>query len=130
MMTIIPKDKHDLASCERLALAADENVIPKIKELLVWIQDMNWPVALPISQRLSSLNTELISPIKDILEGNDDRWKLSIVYFIGGTKPEIQKELAGELERLSREPNEGEKREEVHLVAEELLESMKDITSR
>ncbi|WP_373273219.1 DUF5071 domain-containing protein, partial [Vibrio parahaemolyticus] len=47
--------------------------------MLEWLQDLNWPVADPVSQRLLQLNLELVEPLLLILSSDDDVWKYWIV---------------------------------------------------
>lgn len=77
-MKIIPEHKLDFEACENLQLANDEQIINDLPALLKWLQDMNWPVARYVRDRIQKLGRPLIEPIRIILNGSDDVWK----YFI------------------------------------------------
>src|SRR5512139_1927496 len=78
-MNLVPTSKDDFHACANLAAATDEEIAPLAAELLEWLQDMNWPVAPLVRQRLARLGTRLVEPISGILRGDDDIWKFWII---------------------------------------------------
>ncbi len=74
-MNIAPTNKSDLDACNNLYLASDEEVSEKINELLVWVQDINWPVATSICERLKSIGSPLVEPLRKILPDSNEIWK-------------------------------------------------------
>lgn len=121
-MSIVPKHKSDLASCKNLSTASDEEVVTKIPELLEWLQDMNWPVAPLVCERLKSIGDPLIVPLRKVLTGSDACWKYWIITCLLREAPnETVFSLREALETLANHPSSSEEAEGVHLEAREVL---------
>lgn len=86
---LIPKDKFDIETVDRLSDYSFDEVRQIAPDLLTWIQDMNWPVAKPISKYLQSISEHLTEDIIKILKGTDDTWKYWTLHVFGlwTTKP-------------------------------------------
>lgn len=126
-MRIVPNSKADDEACKNLALAKDDDIKPHIYELLECLQDLNWPIAAPVSERLSVLGVELVEPILDVLNSDDDPWKYWIVsHFLHGIKPAIYGRLRFKLNQMKKHPTKGEVEEEVHDAVCELLSSRRN----
>jgi hypothetical protein len=69
-------DKFDVSTIE--TLSADEFITYQ-KELLAWMQDINWPVAKVLSERLIPYVPQMTENILKILNGNDFDWKLNLI---------------------------------------------------
>ena len=123
MKDLIPKDKGDVKTAERLKNYSFEEVKSIIPELLEWIQDMNWPVARPIANYLESIAEYLTDDIIKILNGDDDVWKYWCVSVFGlnATKP-ITPKLMMEFKRIATNPTQGEILEEVQKLTLEFVE--------
>lgn len=120
-LRIVPADKHDLTACKRLALASDAEVLVHIRELLTWLQDMNWPVARPIAARVATLGPGLAAPIREILHGDDDVWKYGVVTaLLPASGRALVAALAQALDRILVNPSMGETREGVVEAVREL----------
>jgi hypothetical protein len=121
-MKIVPTHKSDLDACINLSVASDEEVEKKISELLEWIQDINWPVAPLICERLKDIGAPLIEPVRNILSGGDDVWKYWVISnLLEVASKETVCQLRSELENIAKNPTESEKAEEVNIVASEVL---------
>jgi hypothetical protein len=121
-MKIVPENKFDMVAVKNLQVATDVEVTAKISELLTWLQDMNWPVAVHINERLISLGAPLVKPIEEILDGNDTMWKYWIItYLISKTSPEVKTRLRPKLVSLEKNPTDGEIVDEVNIAASEVL---------
>ncbi len=119
---MIPKDKSDSEAVARLKAASEERVAPLVPTLLEWLQDINWPVARPIAEVLREHPTELVEPIRAVLNGDDDIWKfwvLAEVVLPG--EGELRLALESEVLRIVNHPTPGEVDEEVHLIARDVL---------
>ena len=123
MEELIPKNKGDVKTAKKLKNYSYEEVKNIIPELLSWIQDMNWPVALPVSEFLQSISEYLTNDIIKILQGNDDVWKYWCVSVFGlnAIKP-IDTRLIAEFKRIAINPTETEITEEIHKLILEFLE--------
>ncbi|MFK8021266.1 MAG: DUF5071 domain-containing protein [Pseudomonadales bacterium] len=118
----MPADKFDLEACKRLAIASDDDVIKNISELLEWIQDMNWPVASPICDRLSKIGSPVVPHIKKILLGTDETWKYFVISgLVHRSSEETILSLRPILNSIVEQPTGREEAEEVNIVAMEVL---------
>lgn len=96
---LIPKHKADTSTAEKLMGYSFEEIEPIIPQLLEWIQDMNWPVAEPVSRYLESISGHLTPYIVEILRGNDPTWKYWCLRVLGHSK-QIDYVLLQEIRRL------------------------------
>ena len=64
---LIPKDKFDESGVEELKKLSFEQIKPIIPDLLVWLQDMNWPVARSIADILEPFTDRITPEIVAIL---------------------------------------------------------------
>ncbi len=119
---IVPKNKHDLDACKRLALATNDEVAIHVDMLLACLQDLNWPIAAPVSDRLAMFDQRLISPVQRILVGDDETWKYWIIsYLLHHVDVAILEGLRFTLNRLAKSPTRSEAEDEVAIVALDLL---------
>jgi hypothetical protein len=51
-MKIVPSNKSDFEACNNLQVTSDEEVLKNIAELLEWLQDINWPEATKVIERI------------------------------------------------------------------------------
>ncbi len=121
-MRLVPIGKADDVACENLEAALDEELIPHIEALLECLQDLNWPIAAPVSLRLSKLSFELVKPIENILLGVDEVWKYWIISnLLYQVDDDVFSELRLVLNRIKQHPTKGEQEEEVFDAVCELL---------
>ncbi len=80
---LIPTNKADTATAEKLWYFSFEEIKPIVPDLLTWLQDLHWPVSEPISKYLQTFSEHITDNLLDILKGNDDEWKYSIIYIFG-----------------------------------------------
>lgn len=126
-MSLVPKDKFDDEACENLKSASDEELIPHIDGLLECLQDLNWPIAAPVSERLSMLGSPLVKPIIKILSGSDEVWKYWIVsHLLYQVSDDVFNELRFKVNSMKLNPTKSEIEEEVLAVVCELLEARKN----
>ena len=118
----LPKDKFDFATVETLNKLPVEAIAPHIPELLVWLQDTNWPISKPVANLLSKQRKELIEPIRTVLYGNDAIWKKGIISdLVCNTDSEVRLSLSDELMRIANHPTKEEKEEETDLAARDAI---------
>ena len=124
MTHLVPKHKCDDDACAALAAASDQDVIPYISDLLQCLQDLNWPIAGPVADRLSRLGHELVEPITEVLSGTDEIWKYWIVsHLLHNVREEVYRALLFKLNHIRRKPTPDERVEEVHDAVCSLLAS-------
>lgn len=100
---IVPKYKFDFDSVESIKNATSDEIVRYSSELLTWLQDMNWPIAYPITDILIDFVNELETEIIEILDGQDLNWKINIVinllyYSTFGISESLKSKLAGILD--------------------------------
>lgn len=78
-MRICPLSKYDDEACENLAKASDEEVLQELDSLLEWTEDLNWPVAWPVVQRLAKLGIKLVPSLRIIFQNDDYHWQYFII---------------------------------------------------
>jgi hypothetical protein len=129
MEELIPKDKLDIEAVARLYNYSYHEIKPIIPQLLEWLQDINWPVAIPMVDYLLTMSEYLTDDIISILKGNDEVWKYWCLYAFGmnNIKP-IDLRLLSEFERIAYFPTQGEIKEEVQEVAMKVMNKVKNET--
>ncbi|WP_167855912.1 DUF5071 domain-containing protein [Natronospirillum operosum] len=126
-MRLVPKDKGDLEACDNLQMASDAELTPYLTELLECLQDINWPIAFPVSVRLSTMGVELVKPTLDILNSDDEVWKYWIVsHFLHQVRPAVLAPLRFKLNAMKSKPTRPEIEEEVFDAVCELLAERPD----
>ena len=117
--TLIPKDKFDFETVEKLKNYSFEEIEPIIPVLLEWLQDMNWPISRSIAELLIPFSEKISSEILKILQSEDQVWKYWILITFG----EIIKDkmVLNEIERIAKDPAKGEIDEEVFEIAKEII---------
>jgi hypothetical protein len=114
----VPADKYDHAAIQRAEAVGFPALDPILGALLVWVQDMNWPVAPRTARLLREAGPEIAPPIIDVLRGGDDEWKWSILWEVAGhLRPEVWGLVAGDVERVARAPTTGEALSEANEAA-------------
>ena len=125
---LIPKDKFDTSPFDSLMTLTDDAIEPLIPKLLIWIQDMNWPVAPHVIKVLAKhckvTEKYILSLLKP--EQKDDIWKHNIIRYLLYEWPSFPDDelIMSEIVRISECPTEGEKEE---LVDEAALKYLDDI---
>lgn len=74
----LPKHKSDHESVDVLTSLERSMVIPLLPELLVWLQDTNWPIASEIVDLLLKYTVEIIPHVKTIFSQSDSGWTYNI----------------------------------------------------
>ncbi|MBP5608624.1 MAG: DUF5071 domain-containing protein [Lachnospiraceae bacterium] len=124
---LLPKDKFDLSTTEELMMLDDDEIEAIIPDLLIWIQDMNWPVAEPIAMILIVYRKLTEKYLLDLLkpEQKDDIWKYNIITQLlmkWSSKP-YDPRITAEIIRIAEKPTKGEWQESVDEAAREYLET-------
>ncbi len=87
--------------------------------MLEWIQDINWPVAKPISEYLVVINENISQEIIAILKTNDEVWKYWTISIFG--KITNDQSIQNEIIRIAKNPTENEIEEKVSKIANEII---------
>jgi hypothetical protein len=117
--TLIPKDKFDFETVDKIKNYSFEEIEPIIPDLLEWLQDMNWPISRPIAELLIPFSEKISSEILKILQSEDQVWKYWILTTFGETVKD--KMVLNEIERIVNNPTKDEIDEEVFEIATKII---------
>lgn len=121
----LPRDKGDFERVNKLADLDKSIIVLLIPNLLEWLQDINWPIAMKVSGLLLKYPKETIPYVKQVLSTNDDIWKeWCLVYFVEKLPQELKIDFINDLKRILCSPTAGEKLEGVNETAEMILKSI------
>jgi len=70
--SLIPKDKHDHRVISKLKKLSFEDIQPIVPDLLIWLQDMHWPIAIKVAKVLKPFADRINSEVLPILTSNDE----------------------------------------------------------
>ena len=124
LAALIPVTKFETEKALALVQLGFPAVEPVMPQILEWLQDLNWPVGQIFQPFLVGIGEPLAPYFRTVLAGEDDGWKYSLLRVIVDQSPELARKLRPELERAARNPSAGESKEEVDLVAIEILEAL------
>jgi hypothetical protein len=119
LQQLIPKHKADVETAEKLSSYSYAQVKPIIPQLLIWLQDMNWPVARPVAEYLRQFTEEINPELVNILQGNDEMWKYWIIDVFGSTTTNAA--VIKEMDRIAYNPTSNEVDAGVDEIAREVL---------
>lgn len=117
--TLIPKDKFDYETVDRLKSCSYDQIESIIQELLEWLQDMNWPISQPIAEYLLPFSEKIAPEILKILQGKDEVWKYWMLVTFG--KITKDKLVLEEINRMAKNPTQEEADNEVSEIANEII---------
>jgi Domain of unknown function (DUF5071) len=120
--SLVPLDKFDLAAANAAAKAGWPAIEPNAEQLLLWVQDANWPVARILAPALAVIGAPLAPYVRQVLAGEDETWKYHLIGTVVAQSQELTSALRPELERIAFMPTPSERAEEVCNVAREALE--------
>ena len=130
---LVPKNKFDSSNIERLKHLTDNEIEPILPSLLEWIQDCNWPVAGDILPVLALHQSALVPLIHRVLSPHekDDIWKYWIITCLAPLfSDESINCILSDIQRIAKNPTQGELREEVHEAAVIFLQNRLSKTGR
>ena len=119
---LIPQDKHDHERARAAIHAGYPAVEAILPELLVWLQDINWPVAQTLAPFLASIGEPLIPHLRAIFETDDEIWKGWVISCVVEDSPPLALAFREYLERVADNPTQNEIDEYVAVLARDVLE--------
>ena len=122
MKNIIPKDKGDMETAERLKQYSIEEIKEEIPKLLEWLQDFNWPVARPVSDYFSPHINTISNELIDVLQGDDGMWKYWIIGLIINAPVAPNPDIINAVKYLAENPSQDDINCEVDIEAREFME--------
>lgn len=119
---LLPQDKCDEEMVPLLAEAGYPAVAPYLDELLGWVFDPNWPIAVPMAEWLSTLGAPMIEPLRRVLQGEDGDAKVNCLWgVVRHLDPALRPQLIDDLHRLAERPTENDRAERADACARDLL---------
>ncbi|MBS3649154.1 DUF5071 domain-containing protein [Pseudaminobacter sp. 19-2017] len=76
---------------------------PVLPQILQWMQDMNWPVAMLFESLVTSIGPPLAPHLRDIFLTDDDVWKYWMLKVVVGDCPALVTMLRPEITQLSQQ---------------------------
>jgi hypothetical protein len=121
-MTVLPRDKFDISAVQQLSQAEPSEIEKLAPQLLEWLQDANWPIAVPMANMLVTYQNNILSEVSVVLRGEDPIWKYwCIELLVKKLNSKCIMALKSDLENLANNPSSIEVLEEVSRVAKEVL---------
>ena len=118
----MPRHKHDHEAAERAVTLGWPGIEPVVTELLVWLQDYNWPVSRPLAPLLAAVGEPLVPYLEEILLGDDAIWTYWVIQcVVADSVPAVTERLRPILERMATAPTGNEIAEEVDEAARAAL---------
>ena len=101
---LVPRDKFDFERANAAIAAGYPVVAPILPQLLVWIQDMNWPIADPLAAFFATIGAPLAPYMRVIFETDDAIWKSWIVTKVVAESPDLARVLHPDLQQIASLP--------------------------
>lgn len=121
-MHIIPQDKFDMDAIKQIDTTSNIDLEPYLAELLIWVKDIDWPVARPIAKRLSLCGIELVHPIKTVLLSDDALWKYWVITeILVNLSKDVRACLVDDMVQLINNPSAVDREESVDKAAGDLM---------
>jgi hypothetical protein len=102
--SLMPQGKHDIERANAIVAAGYPAIAPVLPDLLVWLQDFNWPVARVLAPFLISIGSPLIPHVRSIMDTDDEVWKYWIIVVIMRESREVAQAFREDLERFAYSP--------------------------
>jgi|GEM_PF-1070241 len=102
---LCPRNRHDHERLQAVIVAGPVAAEPVLEGLFIWLQDMNYPIAIPVADFLITVGDPLIPHLKKILCSNDYIWIGGVLdYVVARLAPEQIHILKPELDQLVKVP--------------------------
>jgi hypothetical protein len=125
LVNYLPTSKWDPGTIQRLSQLDPKKRNILLPQLLIWIQDINWPNAGKIVPFLIAAGDEIIPEIQWVLNGQDDIWKGNCIrHILTHLSPETVQPLFSTLKRIAEAPTANEKAEEIDVDAASCIEQL------
>ncbi|MGX2958806.1 DUF5071 domain-containing protein [Peribacillus sp. JNUCC 23] len=120
---LLPRNQYDVDWVEKIKKLDRNKNLPLLPDLLVFTQDMNWPVAPSVLEMLLTFPREIVPHVQDVLSSDDDNWKWFILHYLVIELPvESRVQFKEYLTKVAETPTQNELAEELDKIAKEILE--------
>lgn len=120
-LQLLPVTKIDVATAKKILILPHEEVEKIIPFLLVWLKDINWPVAKVLSPYLAIKGSLVKNDIIKIFKGNDVMWKYWIlVELVDVQDLKLAKLIKDELLLLTSDNNDASLQEEAKRIIQKI----------
>jgi len=121
----VPSHKHDMAAVDRARTLGFPELNPAIPDLLIWVQDLNWPVAAAVADLLSGAGAELAPHLRDVFQSGDAEWTANVLEHVcRQLPPHALQSLRNDFARIASDPTEAEREEGADTAARAVLSRM------
>lgn len=79
---LVPKNKYDDSNIDKLYSLSDEEIQPIIYDLLEWLEDGNWPIAIKVLDVLLKRENLVFPYVAGILNGDNIMWKYWLINWL------------------------------------------------
>ncbi|MFJ7648311.1 DUF5071 domain-containing protein [Lysinibacillus sp. NPDC097279] len=121
----LPSNVYDVDKVEEIKKLDRETLVSLLPELLVYTQDMNWPVAPGVLEILLTFPEEIVPHVQAVLSSEDDNWKWFLLHFLVIKLPVASKvQFKDYLLKVAENPTKMELAEELDEIAKEILATL------
>lgn len=118
--SLLPRHKSDYERVRAVIELGYPGVAPVLPDLLVWIQDANWPIARIVAGFLVSVGEPVFPLVREVFAGTDGVWKYWCVeLFVRQLPRPLAETFRPDLRRLADHPTADDRSEEVDERARE-----------
>jgi hypothetical protein len=116
----VPAHKGDIARAQALSKLDPTELLEIMPLLVIWLQDSNWPVFMPVAVATDKLGAKFAPFVREVLRGDDDCWKYSMLV-VASSQRDVAEEIKEDLLRIYDNPTKGEIDEMAAYMSGEIL---------
>ena len=117
VLSLVPKSKSDLETANRAVAAGYPAVKPVLGDLIVWLQDYNWPVAHVLAPFLAEIGIPLVPYIDRVFATTDETWKYWMIVCLISNNDDLFEHYKQKLTRYAEQPTDNDRYHELDAVA-------------
>ena len=119
---LLPRHKCDSERVRAVVALGYPRVAPVLPDLLVWLQDANWPISGSVARFLASIGEPVFPFVREVFAGSDGIWKYWCIDLFVRALPRAGAEaFRPDLQRLAFHPTAEDHTQEVDERAQEAL---------
>ncbi len=120
--SLIPSEKIETEKAEELIALGWPTVAPVVVDMLLWIQDVNLPVAQVFMPFLSTISDKILKEVEPVFQTDDAPWKFYCLCVLkDGSYRDWPDSMRSQMEKLYHYPTDEEKEWEIPELIAELL---------